>query len=68
MLSADGHAGAHHTTTKIVVSGGPSDEAQGRSNALGIVAGHRRRRPASLPTAFGAPPTVGEFPSGQAGQ
>ncbi|WP_329374728.1 nuclear transport factor 2 family protein [Streptomyces sp. NBC_01483] len=38
ILSADGHASAHHTTN-IVVSEGPGDEARARSKALGVVDG-----------------------------
>ncbi|MGW2518928.1 nuclear transport factor 2 family protein [Streptomyces sp. NPDC001617] len=38
VLSADGHASAHHTTN-IVVSEGPADEARVRSKALGVVDG-----------------------------
>ncbi|MFM9692053.1 nuclear transport factor 2 family protein [Streptomyces europaeiscabiei] len=38
VLSADGHASAHHTTN-IVVSEGPGDEARVRSKALGVMAG-----------------------------
>ncbi|MGX9888727.1 nuclear transport factor 2 family protein [Streptomyces sp. NPDC002276] len=38
VLSADGHASAHHTTN-IVVSEGPGDEVRVRSKALGLVGG-----------------------------
>ncbi|WP_327696369.1 nuclear transport factor 2 family protein [Streptomyces sp. NBC_00459] len=38
VLSADGHASAHHTTN-VVVSEGPGDEVRARSKALGIVGG-----------------------------
>ncbi|WP_406331602.1 nuclear transport factor 2 family protein [Streptomyces sp. NBC_00203] len=38
VLSADGHARAHHTTN-IVVSEGPDDEVRVRSKGLGIVDG-----------------------------
>ncbi|WP_319456959.1 MULTISPECIES: nuclear transport factor 2 family protein [unclassified Mycobacterium] len=38
VLSADGHARAHHTTN-IVVSEGPGDEVRVRSKGLGIMDG-----------------------------
>ncbi|MGW1024422.1 nuclear transport factor 2 family protein [Streptomyces sp. NPDC002577] len=38
VLSADGHASAHHTTN-IVVSEGPGDEVRVRSKGLGVVNG-----------------------------
>ncbi|TPQ20737.1 nuclear transport factor 2 family protein [Streptomyces sporangiiformans] len=38
VLSADGHARAHHTTN-IVVSEGPGDEVRARSKGLGVVGG-----------------------------
>ncbi|MCX5091724.1 nuclear transport factor 2 family protein [Streptomyces sp. NBC_00365] len=38
VLSADGHASAHHTTN-IVVSEGPGDGVRVRSKALGLVGG-----------------------------
>ncbi|WP_327432659.1 nuclear transport factor 2 family protein [Streptomyces sp. NBC_01236] len=38
VMSADGHASAHHTTN-IVVSEGPGDEARVRSKGLGLVGG-----------------------------
>jgi hypothetical protein len=38
VLSADGHASAHHTTN-IVVSEGPGDVVRVRSKALGLVDG-----------------------------
>ena len=38
VLSADGHARAHHTTN-VVVSDGPGDEVRVRSKALGVMEG-----------------------------
>ncbi|MFC7263013.1 nuclear transport factor 2 family protein [Streptomyces lutosisoli] len=38
VLSADGHARAHHTTN-VVVSDGPGDEVRVRSKGLGVMDG-----------------------------